>query len=138
MKISELAARAGSNPETIRYYERIGLLPAPGRTGSNYRDYDRTHIDRLSFIRHARGLGFDIADIRSLLDLGEQPERDCGEVDRIASGHLRAVERKIEQLVKLRSELNRMLTQCRGGQIANCRIMETLSDHRACAGHDPQ
>ena len=136
MKIGELASRAGSNPETIRYYERIGLLPAPTRTSGNYRDYAQEHIDRLSFIRYARGLGFEISDIRSLLDLGEHPERDCGEVDHIASGHLRAVERKIEQLEQLRGELNRMLTQCRGGQIANCRIMEALSDHRECTANE--
>ena len=128
MKIGELAARVGSSPETIRYYEQIGLLPAPGRTGGNYRDYDQPHVDWLSFIRHARGLGFEIADIRSLLALGEDPERDCDEVDQITSGHLRAVERKIEQLEQLQRELNCMLTQCRGGQIANCRIMEALSD----------
>lgn len=136
MKIGELAARAGSNPETIRYYERIGLLPAPTRTSGNYRDYAQGHIDRLSFIRHARGLGFEIADIRSLLDLSEHPERDCGDVDHIASGHLNAVERKIERLEQLRGELNRMLTRCRGGQIANCRILEALSDHRECTGHE--
>jgi Cu(I)-responsive transcriptional regulator len=136
MKIGELAALAGSNPETIRYYERIGLLPPPSRTHGNYRDYAKAHLDRLTFIRHARGLGFEIADIRSLLDLGEQPERDCGEVDHIASGHLRAVERKIEQLRQLRSELNRMLSQCRGGQIADCRIMGALADHHQCAAHD--
>lgn len=136
MKIGELASRAGSNPETIRYYERIGLLSAPIRTSGNYRDYAQAHVDRLSFIRHARGLGFEIADIRSLLDLGEHPERDCGDVDHIASGHLNAVKRKIEQLEQLRGELNRMLTQCRGGQIANCRIMEALSDHREYTGHE--
>lgn len=136
MKIGELAARAGSNPETIRYYERIGLLPPPSRTDGNYRDYAQPHVDRLSFIRHARGLGFEIADIRSLLDLTEHPERDCGEVDRIASGHLHAVKRKIDQLEQLRNELQRMLTRCRGGQIADCRIIGTLSDHRDCLSPD--
>lgn len=135
MKIGELAALAGSNPETIRYYERIGILPPPTRTGANYRDYADMHVARLSFIRHARGLGFEISDIRSLLDLGEYPERDCGDVDQIASGHLRAVERKIEQLEQLRTELNHMLAQCRGGQIADCRIMEALSEHRQCGPH---
>ncbi|MFC7537841.1 MerR family DNA-binding protein [Sphingomonas sp. GCM10030256] len=82
----------------------------------------------MSFIRQARGLGFDIADIRSLLALGADPEQDCGHVDQLATGHLRAVERKIKQLEQLRRELNRMLSQCRGGRIADCRIMEALSD----------
>ena len=128
MKIGELAACTGANAETIRYYERIGLLPLPGRTSSNYRDYGPGHAERLSFIRHARGLGFDIADVRSLLDLGAEPDQDCGYVDQLARGHLRAVERKIEQLEQLRQELNRMLSQCRGGRIADCRILEALSD----------
>ncbi len=134
MKIGELSRATGTNVETIRYYERIGLLPEPDRTGGNYRDYVPAHVERLSFIRHARGLGFDIADIRSLLNLGEEPDQDCGEADRIASGHLAAVERKIGQLEQLRSELGRMIAQCRGGQIADCRIMQALGDHALCEG----
>ena len=132
MKIGELARVTGTKAETIRYYESIGLLPKPDRTGSNYRDYGPGDLDRLSFIRHARGLGLDIADIRSLLDLGDDPERDCAEADRIASGHLVAVENKITQLEQLRAELKRMIGQCRGGQIADCRIMQSLGDHGLC------
>jgi len=132
MKIGELAARAGSNPETIRYYERIGMLPAPARTSGNYRDYGPAHADRLSFIRHARALGYELPDIRALLDFADQPEQDCGAVDRITTGHLRAVEAKIAQLEALRTELQRMLSQCRGGQVADCRIIESLSDHAGC------
>jgi len=137
MKIGELANVTGTKAETIRYYERIGLLPKPGRTEGNYRDYGPADQERLTFIRHARGLGFDIADIRSLLDLGEDPGRDCGEADRIASGHLEAVERKIAQLQQLRDELKRMIKQCRGGQIADCRIMQTLGDHGFCEADHP-
>ena len=132
LKIGELAKATGTKVETVRYYERIGLLPAAGRTSANYRSYTAAHVDRLRFIRHARGLGFDIADIRSLLDLADEPGRDCSEVDRIASGHLHAVEAKIAQLAVLRDELGRMLGQCRGGQVESCRIMEVLADHRHC------
>ena len=127
MKIGELAARAGSTPETIRYYERIGILPAPARTGGNYRDYGPDHVDRLSFIRHARTLGFELLDIRTLLDLVDDPERDCAAVDRITIGHLKVVRAKIAQLQALQGELERMLHQCRGGQVADCRIIESLS-----------
>lgn len=134
MKIGELARVTGTKAETIRYYESIGLLPKPDRTGSNYRDYGPGDLDRLNFIRHARGLGFEIADVRSLLDLADQPDRDCSEADRIASGHLAAVERKIVQLDQLRRELERMIGQCRGGQIADCRIMQSLGDHGLCEG----
>lgn len=139
MKIGELAARAGSNAETIRYYERIGILPAPARTHANYRDYGPEHVARLSFIRHARALGFELPDIRTLLDLADQPERDCAAVDSITSGHLRAVEAKIAQLAALRRELERMLDQCRGGQVADCRIIESLSNHSSCGSrHEPR
>ena len=132
LKIGNIAKATATNVETVRYYERIGLLPPPERTSANYRSYTPAHVDRLSFIRHARGLGFDIADIRSLLDLADQPERDCAEVDRIASGHLQAVEQKIARLSVLRDELSRMVGQCRGGQVATCRIMEVLADHDQC------
>lgn len=133
LKIGQLSAATGTNVETIRYYERIGLLPAPDRTSGNYREYAPEHVDRLNFIRHARGLGFDIQSIRSLLDLAQDPNRDCGEADRIASGHLLAVERKIAQLQQLQQELQRMISQCRGGSVSNCRILQVLSDHDLCA-----
>lgn len=132
MKIGELARVTGSNSETIRYYERIGLLPRPPRTESNYRDYGPQDAVRLAFIRHARGLGFDIADIRSLAALSDDPDQDCREADRIASGHLDAVERKIKQLGQLRAELRSMITQCRGGKVARCRILQVLADHELC------
>ena len=133
MKIGELAEATGSNSETIRYYEKIGLLPRPGRTDSNYRDYSATDVERLSFIRHARGLGFELADIRSLIELAEHPERDCGEVDAIASRHLAAVESKLARLDSLRVELGRMLAQCRGGTVSSCRIMKVMADHELCS-----
>ena len=135
LKIGDIAKATATNVETVRYYERIGLLPPPERTSSNYRSYTPAHLDRLSFIRHARGLGFDTADIRSLLNLADDPARDCGEVDQIASGHLKAVEEKIARLTILKDELSRMVGQCRGGQVRACRIMEVLADHRQCGSH---
>ena len=129
MKIGELARVTGVKAETVRYYERIGLLPAPDRTEGNYRDYGPSDRERLSFIRNARGLGFEIAGIRSLLSLGDQPEENCGEVGRIATGHLTAVEEKIALLKRLRSELRRMISQCEGGRISDCRIMNSLVGH---------
>lgn len=134
MKIGELAKVTGTKAETIRYYEKIGLLRAPSRTEGNYRAYGPEDQERLAFIRHARGLGFEIADIRSLLDLAEQPEQDCAEADRIASGHLTAVEAKIAQLSRLQAELQRMIAQCRGGQVSDCQIIQALGDHARCAG----
>lgn len=138
MKIGELASRTGSSVETIRYYEQVGIMPAPARTSGNYRDYGPNHVTRLSFIRHARALGFELTDVRALLELADRPRQDCAGVDTITSGHLRAVEAKIFQLHALRNELMRMLDQCRGGQVADCRIIESLSEHSRCgAGHEP-
>ena len=132
LKIGDLARATDTKVETVRYYERIGLMPPPERTEGNYRSYTPAHLRRLNFIRHARGLGFDIAEIRSLLELSDEPAQDCTEADRIASFHLRAVEAKIGQLEVLRDELARMVGQCRGGQIATCRVMEVLADHSLC------
>ncbi|MGE3712879.1 MAG: helix-turn-helix domain-containing protein [Hyphomicrobiaceae bacterium] len=139
MKIGVLARATGSNSETIRYYEKIGLLPRPDRTDGNYRDYDTKDVERLSFIRHARGLGFDIADVRSLIDLAEQPDQNCAHADAIASRHLAVIAEKMAQLSKLQDELGRMVASCRGGKVASCRIIEALGDHSHCgADHRPR
>lgn len=132
MKIGELSRATGTNIETIRYYERIGLLPAPHRTAANYRSYGEPHRARLAFVRHSRDLGFTIDEIRSLLDLSDDPARDCSEADRIASRHLEQVEDKIAQLTRLRDELTRIVGRCRGGIAADCRVIEALGDHRHC------
>ena len=133
MKIGELSRATGTNIETIRYYERIGLLPAPARTGANYRSYGGEHRARLSFVRHSRDLGFTIDEIRSLLDLSDHPDRDCGEADRIATSHLAQVEEKIAQLSLLRDELARIIGRCRGGLAGDCRVIEALGDHGQCS-----
>ncbi len=132
MKIGELSKATGTNIETIRYYERIGLLPAPHRTAANYRSYGEAHRARLSFVRHSRELGFTIEEIRSLLDLSDHPDRDCGEADRIATSHLVQVEAKIAQLEALRDELARIVGRCRGGVAADCRVIEALGNHKLC------
>ena len=95
MNIGELARVADTKAETIRYYERIGLLPPPPRTAGNYRDYSDAHVSRLSFTRRARDLGFSIEQIRALLDLADQRERSCEAVDVIAREHLTDVKRKL-------------------------------------------
>lgn len=133
LKIGEIAKATGTNVETVRYYERISLLQPAERTSGNYRTYTPADVARLNFIRHARGLGFNIPDIRSLLDLADQPERDCSDVDRIATGHLQVVEAKLAQLSVLRDELSRLVGQCRGGQVGSCRIMEVLANHGECS-----
>lgn len=125
--IGDLARSAGTKVETIRYYERIDLLPAPARTASNYRRYNSLHLGRLSFIRRARDLGFSLAQIRDLLSLSDQKDRPCEAVDCIAREHLREVERKIADLKALHRGLASLIGQCSRGTIAECRIIDALA-----------
>lgn len=127
--IGELARRAGTKAETVRWYEREGLLPAPARTAGGHRAYTRAHLDRLAFVRHARELGFPLDRIRELLRLTDDPERSCAEADRIARAHLDAVRGRIARLRALEAELARMVTDCGRGRVAECRVIEVLADH---------
>lgn len=127
LSIGALADATQSKAETIRYYERIGLLPAPARTAGNYRAYERRHLDRLSFIRRARDLGFSLDEVRELLRVSDRKEASCDEVDRIARSHLAEVERKIADLQALGGQLRQLIEQCGHGTIAECRIVEALT-----------
>jgi Cu(I)-responsive transcriptional regulator len=127
LAIGELGRLTGTKVETIRYYERIGLLPAPPRTAGNYRVYGPAHVSRLSFIRRSRDLGFSLDQIRALLDLSDDRSRSCEAVDAIAKEHRDEVDRKIADLRALRRELGSMIDQCRCGTVAECRIIEALS-----------
>jgi DNA-binding transcriptional MerR regulator len=129
MKISELASATATNVETVRYYEKIGLLPPPARTSANYRAYGREHLARLSFIRRARDLGFTLKAVRELLMLSDDRSQSCEAVDGIASAHLDDVNRKIVDLTALRAELDRVVGSCRHGTVADCKIIETLAPH---------
>jgi DNA-binding transcriptional MerR regulator len=132
MPIGQLAKRTGVKVPTIRYYESIGLLRRPVRSASNRRLYGEGELRRLAFLRHARDLGFEIGKIRELLDLADQPDRPCAEADAIARNHLVEIERKIEQLTALRTELKRMVEECGHGRICDCRVIEVLADHAEC------
>lgn len=131
--IGQLSARTGCKVQTIRYYEQIGLMPAPVRTGGNQRRYGARHLERLAFIRHSRELGFSLEAIRELLDLADDPDRSCEAADGIARRQLHQVESRIARLQALKRELKRMIVQCRGGRIAECRVIEVLADHGLCA-----
>jgi Cu(I)-responsive transcriptional regulator len=131
--IGEAAKRSGVKVPTIRYYEQIGLLPAPPRTAGNRRLYEDADLRRLAFIRHARDLGFEVDRIRELLALSAQPDRSCAEADRIARRHLTEIDRRIAQLAALRDEMQRMVEACGCGRVSECRVIETLADHGQCA-----
>ena len=117
----------GTAVETVRYYEKIGLLPKAARTAGNYRSYGSAEVDRLGFIRKARDLGFSIEQVRALLSLSDERDRDCDDVDRIAKQHLAEVDRKIADLTALRRELSTVIEQCESGTVAECRILRALS-----------
>lgn len=127
LTIGELARGTGTKVETVRFYEKTGLLPVPARTAGNYRAYRTEHLSRLSFIRRSRDLGFSLDQVRALLDLADERARPCEAVDAIAKDHLAEVDRKIADLRALRRELNSVINQCSRGTVAECRIIEALS-----------
>ena len=112
MKIGELAKRTGCPVETIRYYEREGLLPEPARSEGNYRQYTLAHVERLSFIRHCRSLDMTQEEIRTLLALRDRPEADCGTANRLIDEHLHHVEVRIAELQALREQLRDLGSRC--------------------------
>ena len=126
MTIGQLAKATGTAVETVRYYEKIGLLPKVARTSGNYRSYGSGEADRLGFIRRARDLGFSIEQVRALLSLADERDRECSDVDRLAKQHLAEVERKIAGLMALRRELSSLIEQCESGTVAECRILKAL------------
>jgi len=128
MKIGELARLAGSNVETIRYYERKGLLPKPGRSEGNYRIYGIMHQERLTFIRHCRSLDMTLDEIRTLLRFKESPEENCGEVNRLLDEHIGHVVRRIGELQALEKQLLELRSRCPDNRRAStCGILEGLS-----------
>ena len=127
MTIGQLGRATGTAVETVRYYEKIGLLPKAARTAGNYRSYGSAEVDRLGFIRKARDLGFSIEQVRALLSLSDERDRDRDDVDRIAKQHLAEVDRKIADLTALRRELSTVIEQCESGTVAECRILRALS-----------
>lgn len=137
LTIGNLGRKTGTKVQTIRYYEQIGLMPDPGRTEGGQRRYGDAELDRLSFIRHSRQLGFSLDSIRELLDLSDHPDRSCEEADAIARRQLKQVEQRMARLKALRTELQRMVHECSGGRTANCRVLEVLRDHSEClTDHD--
>lgn len=126
LSIGDLAKATETRVETIRYYERIGLLPRPARTRGNYRSYEPPHLARLGFIRRARNLGFSIVQVRELLGLADQRDRSCRTVDAIARAHLAEVDAKIRSLQALRREFGAIIRDCRADRIAECGILDAL------------
>lgn len=139
MRIGELAARAGVEVQTVRYYEREGLLAVPARTASGYRIYGPTHLERMQFIRHCRSLDMTLADIRRLIVLSGDKGVSCDEVNAMVQAHLERVRAKRMALQLLEKQLAELNAQCESGhRVADCGILEELihaARGEACACH---
>lgn len=127
LTIGRLAAAAGVNLETVRYYERIGLMASPPRTESGHRAYEDLHVSRLIFVRRARELGFSIEEIRSLLSLMESPRASCSKVKNIAGPHLEEVRKKIVDLNRLEAVLSMAVSRCSDAPDSPCYLLDMLS-----------
>lgn len=138
MRIGELARRSGTAAETVRYYEREGLLPAPPRQGGNYRDYGEAELARLKFIRHCRSLDLSLAEIRALLAVRDAPQASCAGVTGLIETHLAHVAQRIAELQQLRQQLERLREACTApGEGAQCGILARL-EHDETPGGPPR
>lgn len=126
VSIGRLAALTGVKVPTIRFYEQIGLLPKPVRTEGRQRRFDRQSVGRVTFIRHARDLGFEIDEIRALLTLADTPDAPCKAVDAIAREQVERIDSKLKRLRAMRRELTAVITACHGSRVRDCRILEAL------------
>ncbi len=128
MKIGELAKNTDVNVETIRYYEKIGLLPPPTRSANGYRHYLGAHQDRLLFIRRCRSLDMAQEEIRRLIELAEQPDADCSNVDALLEHHLQHVRTRLQELANLEQTLVSLQERCSQGRtVQECGILEGLT-----------
>ncbi len=127
LPIGLLSQRTGCNIETIRYYERVGLLATPTRSSGGHRMYNESHLMRLSFVRRARDLGFTLDEVRALLRLADERGRPCAEARDVAAGHLADVRAKIADLRKMERVLRDMVASCADGTLPDCPVIEALS-----------
>lgn len=132
MKIGELSAASATPVETIRYYEREGLLPAPARTDGGFRIYDAPQLERLQFIRHCRGLDMSLDEVRTLLRVKDDPGAECGDVNALLDAHIGHVSQRIRELRALERQLKDLRQRCGTGQAAaQCGILAGLAQGAA-------
>jgi MerR family mercuric resistance operon transcriptional regulator len=127
LPIGALSEQTGCKIETIRYYEKAGLLPVPARSPAGYRRYGSTHLKRLTFIRRARALGFSIEEVRRLLKLADEHKRPCAEVRVVAGVHLKDVQARIADLRAMERVLRETVTKCASSRSPDCPLIESLS-----------
>ena len=128
--IGKVARHSGVKVETIRYYERIGLLSPPPRTGGGHRLYGRAEVKRLNFVRRARELGFTLGQVRDLLALADGREGSCAKVEKLARAQLDATRGRIADLERMETVLADMVARCAAGTVPTCPILDALSEER--------
>ena len=126
--IGEMSRLTGVKIETIRYYERIAIMPRPDRTAGGNRQYNHQQLKRLAFIRRCRGLGFSLDEIRALLEMVDRHDFTCNEVHRMTISHLENVQKKLAVLKRLEGSLRQMASQCSKGDVPECPIIDSLFD----------
>ncbi|HQS31842.1 Cd(II)/Pb(II)-responsive transcriptional regulator [Polaromonas sp.] len=137
MKIGELAQVAQCTVETVRYYEKEGLLSAPARTSGNFRIYSAAHVERLRFIRNCRALDMSHGEIRTLLALADQPAEDCGAINDVFDQHIAHVDERLRELAQLKLQLDALRTTCQSRQAVDaCGILHGLAAMDADARHE--
>ncbi len=124
--IGHLSRQTNANVETIRYYEKIGVMPAPPRTKGGHRSYSDEHVRRLLFVSRSRALGFSLGEVRSLLSLADSQDITCADVRELTLRHAEEARRKIADLKKLERTLKDMAAQCHGNRIPDCPIVDAL------------
>lgn len=124
--IGEMSRKTGVNIETVRYYERIGIMPEPDRTEGGNRQYNYEQLKRLHFVKRSRELGFNLEEVRALLKLVDRKDFTCGEVHGLTIDHLSTVERKLSDLRRLEKALKSMAAECSQGEVPDCPIIDEL------------
>ena len=130
--IGEVSKRVGIKVPTLRYYEQAGLIPEPDRSLGGQRRYSDADLNRLAFVRHARQLGFSLAQTAALIKLSENTNSDCEAIHHLAETNLDAVRLKLKLLRDLEKELHRIVVGCRNGRVEACYVIESLSRHDLC------
>ena len=123
---AEIAQRSGCNLETVRYYEKTGVMPAPPRSEAGYRQYSEEDVRRLQFVMRGRELGFSLNELKALLGLVDRSAVSCGEVENIARIHLDSVRRKIKDLKRMERVLGQTLKHCSGEDVPDCPMIDAL------------
>jgi Cd(II)/Pb(II)-responsive transcriptional regulator len=138
LKIGELAAKAACDVQTVRFYEREGLLEEPARTASGYRSYDERHLTRLNFIRHCRSLDIPLPEVRQLLEFAAAPDQSCSQVNDLLDRHVGLVKSRVQALKTLEKQLVALRKSCDGDTSHACAILESFmsaAEQHACACH---